>query len=442
MKKQKSLRGFYSILALTLCTLMVFSLCALTSCNSSEDGADNTVETEETKSVIRVKKGVLKGQQISGENLELCDVPVSGIPEGALDSIEGIVGKYATIDMVMGEYVFERMLSSEAPKKDESAITYIVVSDEIENAHTRDITAELQALIDNHPNRAIYFNDGEYTISSTIYLPTAADKAVSIRLSNYATIKAASNWSAEGAMIAIGGKSEANTSRAENTVMGGVIDGAGLAKIGISVENAESSFISNVTLQNLGTAIHVKSSANSLDVEGVTVNGGNVVSAFGILNEGDRSVFSTINIANVLVGVENLGNNNDFRNVSVSHSQKSLNSVGFYEGGEGNLFELCTAENFAKGYQIKDGAKSIFEACNAYWSSAEITSQTAFYTEGVFNSVITASTARFFDDTSDNAYLVCASRGSGSIKAPIFAVELCDNENYKLALAGTVVEIK
>ena len=53
---------------------------------------------------------------ISGENLELVDVPVASIPEGAIDSVEAIVGKYAVIDMVLGEYVFERMLTTEAPE--------------------------------------------------------------------------------------------------------------------------------------------------------------------------------------------------------------------------------------------------------------------------------------------------------------------------------------
>ena len=439
MKKRKFFKGFYAVIAMMLCALMLLSAFALTSCQNA-NGAGG--ETEECKSVVRVKNGVLTGKQISSENLELCEVPISAIPEGAIDSIDAIVGKYATIDMVKGEYVFERMLTSEKPPRDESTLTYIVVSDEIEDAHTRDITAELQALIDNHPNRMIYFNDGEYTISSTIYLSSEADKSASLRLSNHAKIKAASDWSGDSAMISIGGKSASNSARAENTLMGGIIDGAGFAKVGISVENATSTFISNVTLQNFETAMQVKSTASALDVEGITVNGGSIANAVGILNESSKSVFMTINMANVLVGVKNSGEFNDFRNISVSHSLKSLDSVGFYEQGNKNVFELCTAENFAKAYFIKDGAENIYEACNAYWTSAEMTAQTAFLADGVFNSVITASTVRFFDKTSVNAYLDCVSRGSGIIKAPVFDPELCDNEDYKLALAGTVVTIK
>lgn len=446
MKNKKHFKEFNSLIAIALCLVMLLSAFALTSCNIIEDadGGDalETVETEDRRSVVRVKKGVLAGKQISGENLELCEVPVSGIPAGAIDSIDAIVGKYALIDIVMGEYVFDRMITGEKPAKDESLLTYIVVSDEIENSHTRDITADLQALIDAHPNRTIYFNDGEYIISSTVYLPSEEGKSVSFRLSNHAKIKAASNWSGDGAMISIGGRSAANSAKAENTLMGGIIDGAGLAKVGVSVENATSTFVSNIMLQNLATAMHIKSSANSLDVEGVTVNGGTVASAVGILNEGSKSVFSTINMSNVLIGVKNLGSYNDFRNVSVAHNQKSLASVGFYEQGNKNVFELCTAENFAKGYFIKGGTESVYEACNANWSSAEMTEQTAFFSDGAFDSVITASTARFFDATSTNAYIVFTSRGKGIIKAPIFAVDLCDNDNYKSALSDSVVTIK
>jgi hypothetical protein len=442
MKKRKFLKGFYAVIAITLCALMISSAFALTSCQSANNSDAGVVDTEERRSVVRVKKGVLAGKQISGENLEVCEVPVSGIPEGAIDNKEAIVGKYATTNMVIGEYVFDRMLTTEAPPKEEIVHTYIVVSDMISNVHTRDITEDLQLLIDKNPNKTIYFNDGEYTISSTIYLPSEPDKSVSFRLSNHAKIKAASNWSGEGAMISIGGKSAANSAKAENALFGGIIDGAGVAKVGVSVENAESTFISDVTLQNLATAMHVKSTANVLDVEGVTVNGGSVANAVGILNEGSKSVFSTINMANVLIGVKNSGSYNEFRNVSVAHNQKSLESVGFYEQGENNVFDLCTAENFAKGYYIKDGAKSVYEACNSYWTSAELSSQTAFFADGVFSSVITASTARFFDETSTNAYLACISSNGGVIKAPIFATELCDNDSYKMALSGAVIPIK
>lgn len=448
MKKKRNFRKIYSAVSLLLCALMMLSLVALTSCQSSasEGGKDDpkaTEETEECRSVIRVKRGIIKGKQIAGDSLELVDVPISGIPEGALDSIEAIVGKYATEDMVMGEYMFERMLSNEAPPIDESLLTYLVVSDQIENANTRDITAELQALIDNHPGRTIYFNDGTYTISSTVYLPTDKDKAVSFRLSNHAVIKATDGWNADTAMIAVGAKSEsANADIAANTIMGGSLDGANVANIGLSIENCKNIFVSNVTFKNIKTSVWIKNSADTVNIEGVTVNGNGAVDSIGILNESSRGVFSTINIANVNIGLKNSGTDNNFRTIAAKCNKVSADSVGFYEDGYNNLYELCTAEDFTSGYFIKDGVKSVFEACNSYWTKADITVQSAFVAQGTFNSVITASVVRFFDETSENAFIKVTSRGSGVVKAPMFDEAVCDDNSYKSVLAGTVVTIK
>ena len=435
-------KRIYLIISLLLCVLMVFSVFTLTSCDSN--GADvETEETEECKSVVRIKKSVPSGKQIGGENLEVVEIPAADVPEGAIASIDDIVGKYATIDMVLGEYVFERMLTTEAPKIDENLLTYIVVSDKIENAYGKDITAELQALIDTYPGKTIYFNDGTYTISSTIYIPTEKEKAVSIRLSNYATIKAAEGWKNDTPMIAIGAKSDAaKAERSVNSFSGGKLDGAGFAKIGLTVENCKSPFISNVTLVNLQTSLTIKKTADVANVEALTVNGSGDNESIGILNESSSSVFSTINISNVNTGVKNNGADNDFRNVTVKCTKALETSVGFYECGSNNVFEFCTSEDFTTGYAINDGVKSVFEGCNAYWTSASAKTQNAFVAEGKFNSVISAGTARFFDASSMNAYIKIINRGSGLIKTPIFDEALCDDQGYKSVLAGTVIPIK
>ena len=50
--------------------------------------------------------------------------------------------------------------------------------------------------------------------------------------------------------------------------------------------------------------------------------------------------------------------------------------------------------------------------------------------------------ARFFDASSENAYIKVTTRGSGVVKAPIFDVTLCDDRSYGNVLAGTVIPIK
>jgi hypothetical protein len=445
---RKSFKKFYSIASFLLCICILASALMLASCGILEptetDSADKAVETLEQKKVVRIKKGILSGRMISGENLELVDVPVASIPEGAIDSVEAIVGKYAAIDMVLGEYVFERMLTNEAPvKEEEPPLLYVIVNDMISNANGRDITEDLQSLIDTHPGRTIYFNDGNYTISSTIHIPADKEKAVSFRLSNYATIKAAEGWKSDSAMIAIGANTDsANAEVAANTIMGGCIDGAGFAQIGLSIENSSNVFVSDITLKGFKTSMQVKASADSVNAEGITVMGGGQDDSIAIVNESSKSVFSTINIANVSVGIKNSGVANDFRNVFAKCNKPSTASAGFIDNGSASIFELCTAEDFANGYVIGDGVKSVYESCNAAWTKADITVQSAFVAEGTFNSVLTGCMARFFDASSDNAYIKVTTRGSGVVKAPIFDVMLCDDRSYGNVLAGTVIPIK
>ena len=445
---RKTLKKFYSITSLLLCVCLIISVLTLSSCGIVEtvetEGADETVETLEQKKVVRIKKGILSGKKISGENLELVDVPVASIPEGAIDSIEAIVGKYATIDMVIGEYVFGRMLTDEAPAVEEAPpLLYVIVNDMISNSNGRDITEDLQSLIDTHPGRTIYFNDGVYTISSTLNIPTDKEKAVSFRLSNYAVIKAAEGWKAENAMIAIGTNSDpANTETAANSIMGGCIDGAGFAQIGLLIENSANTFVSDVSLKNFKTSMQIKASADSVNAEGVTITGGGQDDSVAIVNESSKSVFSTINIANVNTGIKNSGTNNDFRNVFAKCTKIAASSIGFVDEGGSNIFELCTAEDFSCGYVIGDGVKSIYESCNVIWTKADATVQSAFVANGTFNSVLTGCTVRFFDASSENAYIKITTRGIGVIKAPIFDVELCDDNSYANVLAGTVIPIK
>lgn len=445
---RKIMKKFHSIASLMLCICLIISALALTSCGIVEptetEGIDEVTETLEQKKVVRIKKGILSGKKISGENLELVDVPAESVPDGAIDSIEAIVGKYATIDMVIGEYVFGRMLTDEAPVVEEAPpLLYVIVNDMISNSNGRDITEDLQSLIDTHPGRTIYFNDGVYTISSTLNIPTDKEKAVSFRLSNYAVIKAAEGWKAENAMIAIGaGSDSANAEKAANSIMGGCIDGAGFAQIGLSIENSSNTFVSNVTLKSFKTSMQIKASADSVNVEGVTVMGGGQDDSVAIVNESSKSVFSTINIANVNTGIKNNGSNNDFRNVFAKCNKVAANSVGFVDEGASNVFGLCTAEDFACGYVIGDGIKSIYESCNAIWTKADTIVQSAFVANGTFNSVLTGCTARFFDASSENAYIKITTRGSGVVKAPIFDVSLCDDNSYANVLAGTVIPIK
>ena len=83
---------------------------------------------------------------------------------------------------------------------------FVVVTDYLKADGKKDVSDILQKIIDNNPNRTLYFPDGTYVISKPVNTPADPKKSVSLQLSNYAIIKAADGWSHEEAMIRLGGK--------------------------------------------------------------------------------------------------------------------------------------------------------------------------------------------------------------------------------------------
>ena len=110
---------------------------------------------------------------------------------------------------------------------------YVVVSDYVDVSSGNDVSDALQKIIDENPNRTIYFPDGVYLISKPILTPAEPKKSVALELSNYAVIKATEGWSHDEAMIRLGGKDAANnivTPGSNYYLDGGIIDGSGVAK--------------------------------------------------------------------------------------------------------------------------------------------------------------------------------------------------------------------
>ncbi len=75
----------------------------------------------------------------------------------------------------------------------------------------RDMTYEIQKMIDDNPHRTIFFPDGIYPISSPILTPADPAKSVSLLLSDFAVIQAAEGWQSDEAMIRLGGKDPYNS---------------------------------------------------------------------------------------------------------------------------------------------------------------------------------------------------------------------------------------
>ena len=148
-----------------------------------------------------------------------------------------------------------------APKKN----GYVIVTDYIKADSGKDVSDVLQNIIDNNPNRTIYFPDGVYIISKPIVTPAEPTKSVALKLSNYAIIRASENWNNAEAMIRLGGKDAANNIGVTGSnyyLDGGIIDGSGTAK-GISIDGGRETVIRNTSIKNVEVGIHIKHGANS-----------------------------------------------------------------------------------------------------------------------------------------------------------------------------------
>ena len=70
----------------------------------------------------------------------------------------------------------------------------ISVSDYVAPNCGKDVSDILQKVIDENPNRTIYFPDGEYIISKPLCTPADPTKSVSLRLDDFAVIRASEDW--------------------------------------------------------------------------------------------------------------------------------------------------------------------------------------------------------------------------------------------------------
>ena len=198
---------------------------------------------------------------------------------------------------------------------------HINVLEEINVNYGEDISDSLQAVIDNNPNRVIFFPDGEYKISKPIMTPADPKFAVSLKLSDFAVIKATENWDSDEAMIRLGGKLPKNdnlTNGSNYGLEGGIIDCSGIAK-GISVDSGRETYIRNTSIKGAQIGIHIKRGANNgssdADLFGINIVGNWAADSIGILIEGWDNTLTNIRISRINTGVKLTASGNMLRNV-------------------------------------------------------------------------------------------------------------------------------
>ncbi len=417
MKNRKN-----TIISLLLCACML--VCVLSSCAEKE---------EEIATVLRFTEDIEAGKKILPTKVQELNVPTSELPEGTLAiTAEEFAGTvyYAATEIFSGDYLTKDRISTEKPE-DESKDDYDEINQSTDDyviveVTSKDCHAELQKLIDENPNRTIYFPDGVYNISKSLNIPTSPDKRVSLRFSQYAVlaVQDANAWEKGTALIHYGKGETVEESfdyDTKATVSGGTIHGKKVAT-GIFVEGAGNLLINHIALKEVTTAIHIK--ADHVNVDSFTGIGSATEDSIGVLVDGSHNTISNMRIYRVFCGVKLLQGENVLRNLhplyALGNEGNARESVGFWDLSEGNFYDYCYSDQFATAFRLCDGNMSLLDGCFAFWYSKDSGNQWGIHAQGKFNSAVYNTCISMEHTETNNAYLVVdADGGTGKVVYPV-----------------------
>lgn len=481
MKKRTALRNI--IICIALCAAMLLFAC-LTACNK-EDGSDkadttdsaqqdNTNKQEQTDEkdtadkkeesnkieVVRALENINRGIKITTVKVEVVSVDKDSLPEGTIPNKDDVLGKFAAVDIIAGDYFTPVKLLKSRPADEEDKpdtpendgvinfadAGYVIVSDYVKADTQKDVADAIQKLIDENPNKTLYFPDGEYLISKPITTSADPAKSVSLELSNYAHFKPTQDWSGgEEAMFRLGA-----TDMSENIVnegnyysfTGGIINGERIADA-ISVENAGIVSIRYASIKNAIVGIHVKGDEEGngpqVDIHTVNVTGSLTVDSIGVLLESDSNTVTNMRIASNQIAVKVSGSNNFLRNLHPLYifgegfSADYMTSVAFYDEGTRNFYDNCYNDQFAIGFYMSKDTASVYDCCFNYWYSPNYYIHTSYMAEGQFNSTIRSSgsdTSHAEKGTACEFLIVGEEGGKGVIQSVYFNPAQVSDDSY------------
>ena len=271
---------------------------------------------------------------------------------------------------------------------------YLVVTDYLPADGTTDVSRPLQALIDENPNRTLFFPDGTYLLSRPILTPAHPERSVDLQLSNFACIRASEDWTSDEAMIRLGASHPANSIHIPGSnygLTGGIIDGAGRAKA-VSIDGGRETCIRNTSIKNARIGVHIKYGANNgssdADITGVNITGNGAADSIGVLIEGFDNTLTNMRIADVFTGVEIRGGGNMLRNIHPLFLLRP-ETYGRYEESVGfrilhgmNWFDYCYSDQFAVGFHTQGGG--VLKNCFCWWYSDQERLHLALRSDGPF----------------------------------------------------------
>lgn len=325
---------------------------------------------------------------------------------------------------------------------------YLVVTDYIPQSSGEDVSDRLQEIIENNPNRTLYFPDGEYLISKPILTPADPKRSVALRLSTYAKIKAAPDWNTDEAMVRLGAEYFANDIRtcgSNYSFVGGIIDGSGVAS-GISIDGGRETVVRDVSIKHTQIGLHIKHGANNkssdCDISGVNIIGNGKPDSVGVLIDGHDNTFTNMRIADVFTGFHIRAGGNSMRNIHPLYTcdyTNYVNSCGFLDEWGSNWYNFCYSDHFGIGFRTFPGVKNICDSCFVMWYCNREISHVGFAADGEFNSVLTNFKVDFNDKSTENIVLKTgADTGHGVIERLFVNTGLTTDYTYKKYLTGGI----
>jgi len=332
----------------------------------------------------------------------------------------------------------------------------IVATDVAKNDGQTDVADALQRLIDASPNRTIYFPDGVYLISRPLLTPAAPARSVSLRLGDFAVIKASPAWKDAEALIRLGASHPANdihSNGSNYSLAGGVLDGGGVAN-GVSIDGGRETSIRDVSIKHTCVGLHVKRGANSgssdADITHVNIVGTGKPDSVGVLVEGYDNTFTDMRIANVQTGVLLKSSGNSLRNIHPLYIYNKhvddagyLSSRAFDDRNGRNWYDYCYSDQFATGFCTARSVSSVFHKCFCFWYSGRGARHVAFRADGKFNSVVTDLSVGFREKAAGRTNIVLSVEepgGKGVLDRALFSRARADDDVYKTYLKGDVID--
>lgn len=244
-----------------------------------------------------------------------------------------------------------------------------------------DAADALQAIVEANPNQTIEVPDGTYLLSHPVATPADPKLAVSLKLADFAILKAAPDFPARQPIVKLGGIHPANDIRTAGSVYsfsGGVLDGSGVAA-GISVESGRETRVRDVSMKNVCIGLHIMRGANNgssdCDIRDVNIVGNRSPDSVGVIVEAHDNTFTNMRIADCRVGVRlRRGGGNRFTNVHplwTSPWEQFDGSIGFDDGTVDNSYVSCYADHFESGWRFRTtSGPVVMDHCIAFWYTA------------------------------------------------------------------------